>query len=75
MPEIHPSAIVSERARLAEDVSVGPFTIIDAGVEIGPGCVIGSHAWITGQTQMGAQNHIGYGTIIGADPQDASFKS
>jgi len=74
MPEIHPSAIVSEQARLAEDVSVGPFTIIDAGVKIGPGCVIGAHTWITGQTQMGARNHVGYGTIIGADPQDASFK-
>ena len=73
MPEIHPSAIVSERARLAEDVIVGPFTIIDAGVEIGPGCEIGAHVWITGQTEMGANNKVGYGTIIGADPQDASF--
>lgn len=75
MPEIHPSAIVSERARLAEDVSVGPFSIIDAGVEIGPGCVIGAHVWITGETKMGEQNKIGYGTIIGADPQDTSFKA
>lgn len=74
MPEIHPSAIVSERARLAEDTSVGPFTIIDAGVEIGPGSVIGAHVWITGHTIMGAKNHVGYGTIIGADPQDSSFK-
>jgi len=75
MPEIHPSAIVSERARLAEDVTVGPFAIIDAGVKIGPGCSIGAQAWITGNTQMGAQNHVGYGSIIGADPQDASFDS
>ena len=74
MPEIHPSAIVSERARLAEDVTVGPFSIIDAGVEIGPGSVIGAHAWITGSSKLGKNNTVGYGTIIGADPQDTSFK-
>lgn len=75
MPEIHPSAIVSEGARLAEDVSIGPFAIIDEGVEIGPGCVIGAQAWITGNTKMDADNHIGYGSIIGANPQDVSFDS
>ncbi|MCP5537502.1 MAG: acyl-ACP--UDP-N-acetylglucosamine O-acyltransferase [Akkermansiaceae bacterium] len=73
MPEIHPSAIVSEQARLAEDVTVGPFCIVDAGVEIGPGCVIGAQSWITGNTRMGAGNHIGYGSIIGADPQAVGF--
>lgn len=75
MPEIHPSAIVSERARLAEDVTVGPFSIIDDGVEIGPGSMIGAHVWITGGAKLGANNTVGYGTIIGADPQDASFDS
>ena len=75
MSEIHPSAIVSEKAHLAEDVCVGPFAIIDAGVEIGPGCVIGAQAWITGRARIGADNHIGYGSIIGANPQDTSFDS
>ncbi len=73
MPEIHPSAIVSESARLAEDVVVGPFSVIDDGVEIGAGCSIGAHAWITGGTVMGEGNSIGFGTIIGADPQSIGF--
>ena len=75
MPEIHPSAIVSERARLAEDVTVGAFSIIDSGVEIGPGSSIGAHVWITGSSKIGVSNTIGYGAIIGADPQDASFNA
>ena len=29
MPEIHPTAIVDAKAELADDVSVGPFSIID----------------------------------------------
>jgi len=65
--------IVSDEAILADDVSVGAFAIIDAGVNIGAGCKIGAQAWITGSTVMGEDNHIGYGSIIGADPQDLSF--
>ena len=75
MPEIHPSAIVSERARLAEDVTVGPFSIIDDGVEIGAGSIIGAHVCVTGCAKLGANKTVWYGTIIGADPQDASFDS
>ena len=75
MPNIHPSAIVSDGAELADDVSVGPFAIVDSGVNIGTGCKIGAQAWITGGTVMGDDNHIGYGSIIGADPQDVSFDS
>jgi len=37
---IHPSAIVSPKARLGKDVSVGPFTIIHDEVEIGDDSVI-----------------------------------
>lgn len=73
MSGIHPSAIVSERAILAEDVTIGPFTIIDAGVEIGEGSVIGAHVWITGNAKLGRNNTVGYGSIIGAEPQDVSF--
>ena len=73
MPKIHPSAIVSEQAQLADDVVVGPFAIIDAGVEIGSGCEIGAQAWITGGTVMGEGNKVGYGSVIGADPQSIGF--
>ena len=73
MPDIHPTAIVSDQAVIADDVSIGPFAIIDAGVNIGAGCIIGGQAWITGSTVMGEDNHIGYGAIIGGEPQDVSF--
>ena len=32
---IHPTAIVDPAARLADDVEVGPFSVIGADVEIG----------------------------------------
>ena len=73
MPKIHPSAIVSDEAQLADDVTIGPFAIIDAGVILGAGCQIGTRAWITGRAQLGKGNKIGCGAIIGDNPQDTSF--
>ena len=45
---IHPTALVSARAEIASDVSVGPFSIIHDDVRIGAGSVIGSHCEIGG---------------------------
>ena len=74
MPLIHPTAIVDPAAILAPDVEVGPGAIIEAGAVIGEGCRIQAHAVITGHVRMGKRNTIGYGAIIGADPQDYDLK-
>ena len=74
MPLVHPTAIVDPAAILAPDVEVGPGAIIEAGAVIGEGCRIQAHAVITGHVRMGKRNTIGYGAIIGADPQDYDLK-
>ena len=71
---IHPSAIVSPKARLDPTVQVGPYTVIDKGVEIGPHCIIGPHVYITGRTTIGAHNHFYAGCVIGEAPQDLKYK-
>jgi len=71
---IHPTALVDPKAELADDVEVGPSATIEAGAQIGPRSRILAHAVITGCVRMGADNEIGYGAVIGADPQDLSFK-
>jgi len=40
---IHPTALVSPRARLGRNVSIGPFTVIHDEVEIGANGQVGSH--------------------------------
>ena len=43
MTRVHPTAIISPRARLGSNVVVGPYTIIHDNVVIGDGTVIESH--------------------------------
>ena len=73
MPNIHPTALVSPEAQLADDVEVGPFALIDGPAVIGSGCTIGARATISGRVVMGDNNRIGTGSIIGGEPQDLSF--
>lgn len=70
---IHPSAVIHPDAELGVDVSVGPFAVIEAGARIGDRCEIQAHAVVTGSVTMGEDNVIGYGAIIGGDPQDFAF--
>jgi UDP-N-acetylglucosamine acyltransferase len=71
---IDPRAIVSPRAQLGEDVSVGPFSIIGDDVEIGPRTTIGPHAVVNGPTRMGADNRVFQFASIGEAPQDKKYK-
>ncbi len=70
---IDPTARIHPEARLADDVEVGPYTIIGADVEIGAGTTIGAHAVIQGPTRIGRNNRIWQFTSIGADAQDQKY--
>jgi len=71
---VHPTAIVADSATIAEDVEIGPFTIIGEGVEIGAGTRIDSHVVIGGPTRIGRDNHIYKFASIGDDPQDKKYQ-
>jgi UDP-N-acetylglucosamine acyltransferase len=73
LANIHPLAYVSPQAELAEDVEVGPFCYIEAGVVIGAGCKLESHVTIRGNTRLGKRNYIAAGAVLGGDPQDRKF--
>lgn len=70
---IHPTALIDEQATLAEDVSVGAYSVIGADVHIGAGTRIGPHVVIDGPTRIGRDNHIYQFASLGADPQDKKF--
>jgi len=70
---IHPQAIVSSDAKVAEGAEVGPFSVIGDGVEIGEGTSIGPHVVVKGPTRIGRDNRIFQFASIGDDPQDKKY--
>ncbi len=71
---IHSSAIIDPAARLADDVTVGPFSTIGPDVEIGRGSVIGSHVVVKGPTTIGENNQVFQFASVGEDPQDKKYQ-
>jgi len=71
---IHPSAVIDPSAKIADNVSIGPWTMIGADVEIGEGCDIASHVVIKGPTKIGAGNKIYQFSTIGDDTPDLKYQ-
>ena len=65
-PLIHPTAHIESGASLGRNVSVGPFAIVHANVEIGDHTQIGSHCEIGLPTSLsgGAPLVVGPGSVI-----------
>ncbi|MFQ5734840.1 MAG: acyl-ACP--UDP-N-acetylglucosamine O-acyltransferase, partial [Planctomycetaceae bacterium] len=71
---ISPLADVHPHARLGNNVEVGPFCRIGPNVQLGDGCILDSHVVIVGNTAIGARNRFWPQAVIGAEPQDVSYR-
>ena len=71
--KIHPTAVVSPKAQLPDDIEIGPHVVIDDDVTLGEGCVILPATLITGHTTIGSGNTIGPHASLGTPPQDISY--
>ncbi|MCX5824872.1 MAG: acyl-ACP--UDP-N-acetylglucosamine O-acyltransferase [Deltaproteobacteria bacterium] len=71
---IHPTAIISPDATLADGVDVGPYSIIGPDVHIGKNTKIGPHVVIETHTDIGEDNRIAQFASIGGAPQDLKFR-
>lgn len=74
MSNIHPTAIISDGAKLHESVKVGAYSIIGPQVSLGEGCVVHSHVVLDGNTTAGLNNEFFQFGSIGAPPQDLTYK-
>ncbi len=70
---IDSKAVVDINAEIADDVKIGPFSVIGPEVRIDSGTVIGPHVVIKGPTAIGKDNHIYQFASIGEDPQDKKY--
>jgi UDP-N-acetylglucosamine acyltransferase len=69
----HRLAVVADSVVLAENVTVGPYTVIEGDVVIGPDTVIDERVSIKGNVTIGGGNRIFPGVTIGLPPQDVSY--
>lgn len=66
----HETAVVHPDARIADDVEIGPFAVIGAGVELAAGVRVGPHAVLEGNTSIGEGTRIHAHACLGGPPQD-----
>jgi UDP-N-acetylglucosamine acyltransferase len=72
---IHPTAFIAPDVMLGDNITVGPFAVIETGAEMGANCQVGAHAVVHGHVKMGAGNILHPHAILGGLPQDTSFKA
>ncbi|MBN2288071.1 MAG: acyl-ACP--UDP-N-acetylglucosamine O-acyltransferase [Candidatus Glassbacteria bacterium] len=71
---IHSTAIIDKSAELADDVEIGPYTVIGPGVKIGSGTIIGPHVYIYKNTTIGSECVIWKSVSMGTDSQDLKYR-
>ena len=70
---IHPTAIVSPEADLADDVQIGAYAIIEGPVRIGAGCFVRPGAHLFGPLTMGCHNQVFSHAVLGEQPQHSKY--
>lgn len=72
---IHPTAIIDRRAEIDPTAELGPYVVIEGPVKVGACTRVLAHAVLTGWTEVGADNEIHPGAVLGGPPQDKAYKN
>jgi UDP-N-acetylglucosamine acyltransferase len=76
---IDPSAYIAPTARIAPEAVIGPnchigeYCVIERDVTLGPGCRLEPYVYLKRWTELGAENEISAGAVLGTDPFDKAF--
>ena len=71
---IHKSALIDSKAKISDNVDIGPYCVIGPGAIIQDNTKLHSHVNIKGNTTIGKNNEIFPFVSIGTDPQDLKYK-
>ncbi len=76
--KIHPTSIISADVILGDGVEIGPYCNIQGQIKIGSGTYVEGHVTIGsryGIVEIGKNNHIAPGAVVGGPPQDIGYKA
>ena len=74
MTNQHHTSIISNRAELGSNVTIGPYCIINDNVKIGNNAILKAHVYIDGNTFIGNNCTFYPYCSIGSTPQDLKYK-
>ncbi len=74
MPKVHPTAIVDTKAQLADDVEIGPYSLVGPDVTLGARVRLLSHVVIEGVTAIGDDSVVHPFANLGGPPQHLAHK-
>ncbi|KUJ61063.1 UDP-N-acetylglucosamine O-acyltransferase [Flavobacteriaceae bacterium CRH] len=69
------NCVISNGARIGNNVHIGNFTTIDNDVVIGDNCWIGNNVSILNGTRIGVSCQIHSGAVLGGAPQDLKYNN
>ena len=72
--KISDRAEVDSRAEIGDEVEIGPFCFVGPQVRIGRGSKLLANVSILGRVTIGEENKFYPGAVIGAEPQDLSYR-
>ena len=75
MNNIHPTAVISGKAKLGDNITISAFAVVEDDVEIGNDCEIGPHAVIYNGARLGNRVKIKQGTAVSNVSQDLKYKN
>ena len=70
---IHPTALIDRAAEIDPSAEIGPYVVVDGPVRIGARTRIMAGAYLTGRTELGADNVVHPGSVLGHEPQDLAY--
>ena len=70
---VHPSAVISESARLEEGTVVMAKVVINAGAQIGRNCIVNTAAVVEHDCRIGDHVHLSPGVLLGGGVTVHSF--
>jgi len=71
---VHPTAVVDQRAEIDPSAEIGPHVVVEGPVRVGPRTRVLAGAYLTGRTEIGADNVVHPGAVLGHEPQDLAYR-
>ena len=71
---IHPTSVVGPEVELAAGAEVGPLCLLEGKIRLGARTRLVGHVTILGHTELGADNVLHPGAVIGDEPQDLTYR-